>query len=153
MIYKLARIILIISSAFIMVYGIMIIFKPAFITHNLEIYANVDLTNFENKPMVDWISMAMQLLGCFNIIAGLVGIIVVYKSFVLKEKWLLIIIFFTTIFGYAAPVTFDLKTGVIRWMEIIELISFSLTVIAFIILLWEFNKSSDISLGQGLSSS
>jgi len=137
--YRIARYILFVGSTLILIYGVIILFLPSFILDNLELYANVELKELqeEQQKMAEWLVMAMQLLGCFNIIAGLVGQIAIYKSFKIKGKWLLLIIFISAVLGYIAPISFDLRTGVVRWMEVIELITFGLTLVAFVILLAE----------------
>lgn len=89
--------------------------------------------------------MVIQLNGGLNVIIGLVGFIGVYKSFKIKEKWLLVVIFITNILGYAVPMTFDHITGVIRYPEIIEIISFSFSLIAFTIIGMENRKLNFLS--------
>ena len=141
---KIARYVLIFSAVLLIAYSAMVIVDPSIITHNLEQYANVELENLDHKydRMVDWIFKAMQNLGWFNIIAGLVGFIAIIKSFTMREPWILSVIFISIIIGYASPVTFDLRTGIIRWMEVIELVSFVGTLIAFIILFLDFRKQA-----------
>ncbi len=142
--YKIARYILLLSSLLMVLYGIQIILMPHFISDNLEVYANLDWGTLDNisHNLAKYITLLILLLGCFNIITGVVGFIAIYKSFKIKEQWLLLVIFITNIVAYAAPVTFDLTTGVIGWIEIVEIVSFLLTAMAFIVLMGDFKRPS-----------
>jgi hypothetical protein len=117
---------------------------PRFITDNLEVYAELDWGTLDSisHNLTKYITMLIQLIGSFNIVAGVIGVIAIYKSFKIKEQWLLGIIFITNIIAYAAPITFDLTTGVITWIEIIEIVIFLLTAVAFVVLLGDFKSSS-----------
>lgn len=102
-------------------------------------YANINLDELKasHQKLTEYIDMVVQLNGGLNIIIGVLGFIAVYKSFRIKEKWLLMVIFITNILGYLVPMAFDQLTGVIRYPEFIEILSFSFSLIAFIILFRE----------------
>lgn len=119
-----------------LLYGIVVVIQPNLFTNNLEVYAGVDLDILSKSygKLIEYIDMLVQLNGGFNFIVGAVGLIAVYKSFQIKEKWLLLIIFLTNILGYLVPMTFDQITGVIKYPEVIEIASFSLALIAFLII-------------------
>lgn len=140
--YKVARYILMLNSFLMLVYGIAVIIQPNLFTDNLELYVNVSMDQLKgiNQKLAEYIDMVIQLNGGLNIIVGAVGFIAVFKSFRIKERWLLMVIFITNILGYATPMTFDQITGVIRYPEIIEIVSFSFSLIAFIILYREIRE-------------
>jgi len=125
-----------------LLYGVAVIVQPDLFTNNLEVYAEVDLNEVKNsyQKLTEYIDMIVGLNGGLNSIIGLVGIFAVYKSFKIKEKWLLVIIFITNILAYLVPMTFDQITGVIRYPEVIEMASFSLALVAFIIISTERAK-------------
>ncbi len=139
---KVARIVLIINSFLMALYGLVVIFQPNLFSENLEIYAGVNLDELSKtyKKLTEYIDMVFILNGAFNLMVGIIGIIAVYKSFRVKKKWLLAIIFITNIIGYLTPMIFDQITGVIRYPELIEIVSFTLSLIAFIIITPEFKR-------------
>lgn len=140
--YKVARYILILNSLLMLLYGIVVIIQPNLFTDNLEIYAGLKMDELKitHRKLSEYIDMVIQLNGGLNVIIGALGAIAVYKSFKIKEKWLLVVIFITNILGYLVPMTFDQITGVIRYPEIIEILSFSFSLIAFIIIGTENRK-------------
>lgn len=140
--YKVARYFLMLNSFLMLLYGIAVIIQPNIFTDNLEMYANINLDELKasHQKLTEYIDMVVQLNGGLNIIIGIVGFIAVYKSFRIKEKWLLMVIFITNILGYLVPMAFDQITGVIKYPEVIEIVSFSLALIAFIIISREHGK-------------
>lgn len=124
------------NSFLMLLYGIVVIIQPNLFTDNLENYASVKMDELKitHGKLSEYIGKVIQLNGGLNVIIGAVGFITVYKSFKIREKWLLVVIFITNILGYAVPITFDQITGVIRYPEIIEIVSFSFSLIAFIII-------------------
>lgn len=134
--HKIARYVLMITAFLMALYGIKVIYNPYLFTNNMEIYAKVTMARLEvtYPRLTEYIDMLIKLIGGFNIIIGMVSFFTVYKSFKIKEKWLLVIIFLTSILGYVAPVSFDVISGVIEPTEIVEITGFGLIIIAFIIL-------------------
>lgn len=137
--YKVARYILMINSFLMLLYGIAVIIQPNLFTDNLEVYTgmNMDELKFIYGKLAEYIDMVVILNGGLNIIIGAVGLIATYKSFEIKDSWLLLVIFITNILGYLVPMTFDQITGVIRYPEVIEIISFILALCAFVVLVTE----------------
>lgn len=139
MIYRAARIILMMNSFLMLIYGLIVIIKPNLFTDNLEVFTGLSMDELyrTSRKLVQYIDMVIMLNGGLNIVIGSVGIVATYKSFKIRARWLLLIIFITNILGYLIPVIFDQITGVIRYPEIIEIISFVLALGAFLILLRE----------------
>ncbi|MDH3651977.1 MAG: hypothetical protein OEQ53_19985, partial [Saprospiraceae bacterium] len=139
---RVARYILMLNSSLMILYGLGVILLPNLITDNLEIYSALNWIHLrEESPLfVEYIVRLVFLLGVFNILLGSSGLIAVYQSFHKKGKWLLAIILLTNILGYLAPVLFDLTTGVITYIEVIEMISFTLAVISILIIMPEFTN-------------
>jgi hypothetical protein len=120
-------------------YGIGLIIKPGLMISGLEQYSTTIFIN-QNTFFQKYIVMLIQLLGCFNIVvavSGLIAILGYQKNRVLKY---LFIIFFTNIAAYGCSVAFDLTTGVIGIIEVVEIAVFFLSLIAFIILAYGSNK-------------
>ena len=139
---KIARYILIINSFLMVLYGVAVIIQPNLFTDNLEIYTgmNMDELKVTYEKLAEYIDMVIILNGGLNIIIGAIGIITTYKSFKIMENWLLAVIFITNILGYVVPMTFDQITGVIRYPEVIEIVSFILALTAFMVLSAERRK-------------
>jgi len=141
--YRIARYILMLNSFLMLIYGIAVLIQPNLFTDNLEVYTAINLDELKNinEKLTDYIDMVIRLNGVLNMIIGAVGLIAVYKSFRIKEKWLLAIIFITNILGYLVPMTFDQITGVIKYPEIIEMVSFVFALLAFIIISRHYPKN------------
>lgn len=127
------------NSFLMLIYGLIVIIKPNLFTDNLEVFTGLSMDELyrTSRKLVQYIDMVIMLNGGLNIVIGSVGIVATYKSFKIRARWLLLIIFITNILGYLIPVIFDQITGVIRYPEIIEIISFVLALGAFLILLRE----------------
>jgi hypothetical protein len=131
---KIPFFILILNSLLIGLYGIGIIIKPQLMISGLEQYSSTGFTN-QNSLFQKYIIMLIQLLGCFNIgttVSGIIAITGYKKTKLLK---FLVIIFFSNIAAYGCSVTFDLTTGVIGIIEVVEIAMFFLSLIAFVIIL------------------
>jgi hypothetical protein len=121
-------------------YGIGLILKPGLMLSGLELYSSTSITN-QNTFFQKHIAMLIQLLGCFNIVAAVSGLIAIagYK----KTKMLkyLLIIFFCNIIAYGSSVAFDLTTGLIGIIEVIEIVVFFLSLFAFINFVYNFKRN------------
>jgi hypothetical protein len=128
------------NSILMGLYGIGLIIKPGLMISGLEQYSATILTN-QNTFFQKYIVMLIQLLGCFNMVAAVSGIIAIagYK----KNKTLkyLLIIFCCNIIAYGFSVTFDLTTGVIGIIEVIEIVVFFLSVFALINFVYNFKRN------------
>ncbi len=120
-------------------YGIGLIIKPGLMISGLEQYSSTVLTN-QNIFFQKYIVMLIQLLGCFNIVAAVSGLIAILGYQKNRLRKYLFIIFFTNIAAYGCSVTFDITTVVISIIEVVEITVFFLSLIAFIILAYGSKK-------------
>lgn len=141
---RIARYILLANGFFMLLYGVVVMVQPDLFTDNLEIFTGTSMSELSRSHgrLASYIDMIVRLNGAFNVLLGAVGMIALIHSFRLKKKWLLWIIILATILGYLAPITFDQITGVIRYPEIIEIIVFSCSSIALVIIWPEFKFNS-----------
>lgn len=129
---KISLFILLLNSLLMGLYGIGLIIKPGLIISGLEKYSTTVFIK-QNTFFQKYVVILIQLPGCFNIAAAVSGIIALpgYK----KTKLLkfLVIIFFSNIAAYGCSVAFDLTTGVIGIIEIIEIAVLFLSTVTFIL--------------------
>lgn len=92
--------------------------------------------------MGEYIIRMIMLWGLFIFLLGLAGVIAIYLSFTHRYFWILTLIFITDILGYLGPVIFDVNTGVITFVEVIEMMSFVAVVITLLLILPEFYQCS-----------
>ena len=139
---KVARYVMITTSLLMVVYGVVVIFQPNLFSNNMEVYTGVTIDELQLSypKLTTYIAMMFALIGGFNVIVGTAALLCIYRSFKLKEKWLLALIFLTSILGYANPISFDLISGVIAPAEVTEFIGLALNIIAFLIIMPEFKK-------------
>ncbi len=114
-------------------YGIGIIVKPQLIIGGLELYATTIFTQ-QNSHFQNYITLLIQLLGCFNIALAVSGIVAIRGYLKSKLSLFLWVIFFSNIVAYGCSVAFDLTTGVIGIIEVVEIVVFILSLIAFLII-------------------
>jgi hypothetical protein len=137
---KISFYILLLNSILMGLYGIGLILKPGLMISGLELYSATSITN-QNTFFGKYIVMLIQLLGCFNMVAAVSGIIAIagYK----KNKTLkyLFIIFFCNIIAYGCSVAFDLTTGIIGIIEVIEIVVFFLSLFAFLTIIYNFKRN------------
>jgi hypothetical protein len=117
-------------------YGIGIIVKPQLIIGGLELYSTTIFTK-QNSNFQNYIILLVQLLGCFNIVAAVSGIAAIRGYLKSKLSVFLWVIFFSNIVAYGYSVAFDLTTGVIGIIEVVEIVVFFLSLIAFLIVLYD----------------
>jgi hypothetical protein len=117
-------------------YGIGIIVKPQLIIGGLEQYAPIIFTK-QNSYFQNYGILLIRLLGCFNIVAAVSGIIAIRGYLNYKRSIFLVIIFFSNIIAYACSIVFDLTTGVIGIVEVAEIAVFFLSLIAFFIIIYK----------------
>jgi hypothetical protein len=137
---KISFYILLLSSFLMGLYGIGLIIKPGLMLSGLEQYSSTILTN-QNTFFQKNIAMLIQLLGCFNIVAAVSGIIAIAGYKKTKTLKYLLIIFCCNIVAYGCSVTFDLTTGVIGIIEMIEIVVFFLSLFALINFVYNFKRN------------
>lgn len=76
-----------------------------------------------------------RLVGFFNIIPGLLGLLFLYRLALARETWIRRAAIISTAFAYLGPIVFDNTVGYIGLFEIVEHVLF-VWVIIFGLLLW-----------------
>jgi hypothetical protein len=133
---KIAIFTLLINCILMGLYGIGIIVKPQLIIKGLELYSTTIFTK-QNSYFQNYIILLIQLLGCFNIVAAVSGIDAIRGYLKRKLSIFLWVIFFSNIVAYGCSVAFDLTTAVIGIIEVVEIIVFAFSLIAFLIIFYD----------------
>jgi hypothetical protein len=77
-----------------------------------------------------YLSGLYRLLGYFNILPGVFGLLMLYRYGVARQEWYLKIVLASTILAYLGPVVFDNTIGTIGFFEILEHVLFVLILIS-----------------------
>jgi hypothetical protein len=136
---KIPFFILLTNSILMGLYGISIIVKPQLIIGGLELYSTTIFTK-QNSNFQNYIILLIQLLGCFNIVAAVSGIAAIRGYLTHKLPIFLWVIFFSNIVAYGCSVAFDLTTAIIGIIEVVEIIVFVFSLIAFLMIVYDAYK-------------
>ena len=77
-----------------------------------------------------YLSGLYRLLGYFNILPGVFGLLMLYRYGVTREGWYLKIVVVSTILTYLGPVVFDNTIGKIGFFEVLEHVLFVMILIS-----------------------
>jgi len=82
-----------------------------------------------------YLAALFRLLGFFNIIPGMLGLLLLLRMRISPEKWMLAMVIGSTFLAYLGPIVFDNTVGRIGFFEVVEHILFLLVIILGI-LMW-----------------
>lgn len=106
------------ANSGLLLYGIMVLFSPNIL---LDIFSQYvydfprDATN-----AIAYQSALFRLLGYFNILVGMLGLLFLRQWMVQHEKWIVRSLIVLTTLAYLGPIVFDNTVGHIGIFEIIE---------------------------------
>jgi hypothetical protein len=84
---------------------------------------------------ITYISGLFRLIGYFNIIPGVIGLLILYRYWTSRETWYLKMVVGSTILAYIGPIVFDNTVGTIGFFEILEhILIVMILIIGFIML-------------------
>ena len=131
----------------LILYGVIALIQPGIL---LEPFL-VDVYQFpaEATNAITYLSGLYRLLGYFNIIPGVLGLLILYRYWITQHSWYLRIVITSTILTYLGPVIFDNTVGSIGFFEILEHILFVMILISGINML----KNRDSMTPQNTCSS
>ena len=109
-------------------YGVMALLQPGIL---LEPFNNhVYQFPAEATNAITYLSGLYRLLGYFNIIPGMLSLLILYRYWVRREGWYLHMVIAATSLSYLGPVVFDNTVGTIGFFEILEHVLFGLILFA-----------------------
>ena len=122
----------------LILYGIIALIQP-------EVLLKPFLTHVYRFPpeatnATTYLSGLFRLVGYFNIIPGVVGLLILYRYWDTRHSWHLKIVIASTIMSYLGPVVFDNTVGTIGFFEILEHIILVMILITGFIMLRTENR-------------
>jgi hypothetical protein len=81
-----------------------------------------------------YLEALFRLLGFFNLIPGMIGLLLLRRMRISWETWILRSVIVSTTLAYLGPIVFDNSVGSIGFFEIVEHILFGLVVVLGIIM-------------------
>jgi len=84
---------------------------------------------------VGYLAALFRLLGFFNLILGVLSLLLMRRYHISRQTWILQIIITTSLLAYLGPIVFDNTVGSIGFFEIIEHILFVAMVVSGITML------------------
>jgi hypothetical protein len=114
-------------------YGIIALMQPGVL---LEPFSeNVYQFPAEAADAITYLSGLYRLIGYFNVLPGLFGLITLYRYWVTRGGWYLQMVIGTTCLAYLGPVVFDNIVGTIGFFEILEHVVFGMVLISGLIMI------------------
>lgn len=117
----------IIANLGLILYGAMALIKPEILLESF--LKHVYQFPPEAAGATTYLSALYRLLGYFNIIPGMLGLLILHRYWITRQKWCIGIVMFSTSLSYIGPIIFDNTVGTIGFFEILEHIIFLLVVI------------------------
>ncbi len=84
---------------------------------------------------IAYFAALFRLLGFFNIIPGMLGLLLLRRLALSRETWTRRVVIVSTVLAYLGPIVFDNTVGNIGFFEIVEHILFALVII-FGVIMW-----------------
>jgi hypothetical protein len=130
----------------LILYGIIALIQPDVLLK--PFLAHVYQFPPEAANATTYLSGLYRLLGYFNILPGVFGLLMLYRYWVTRQEWYLKVVITSTILAYLGPVVFDNTIGTIGFFEILEHVLFVLILISGFMRL----RHGDREIPQGNSS-
>jgi len=125
----------------LILYGLIALIQPDILQKSF--LAHVYQFPPEATNAITYLSGLYQLLGYFNIIPGVLGLLMLYRYGVTRQAWYLKIVVTSTILTYLGPIVFDNTIGTIGFFEILEHVLFvMILIIGFMMLRHENSMDS-----------
>lgn len=126
--YRIFFIVYAAANVGLVVYGIIALIQPEillgpFLTYVYQFPA-------EASDAITYFSGLYRLLGYFNIIPGVLGLLILHRYWVTRQGWYLKMVIAATILTYLGPVVFDNTIGRIGFFEVLEHILFGMILIS-----------------------
>ncbi len=116
------------ANAGLIFYGILALIQPeillnTFIEHVYQIPT-------EAVTATAYLSGLYRLIGYFNIIPGVLGLLILHRYWLTRNDWYLKIVIAFTILAYLGPIVFDNTLGRIGFFEVLEHVLFVTIIIS-----------------------
>ncbi len=126
----------------LILYGLLAMLVPTILLESFSLHV------YQFPPdatlAVGYLLALFRLLGLFNLILGVIGLVLLWRYRISHQVWLIYTVIILTVFSYLGPIILDNTVGNIGYFEIIEHIIFVSMLIAAILMLFR-RKTNDFS--------
>lgn len=129
-----------IANLGLIAYGLLAMIKPDILLETF--FTHVYQFPPDASHATTYLSGLYRLVGYFNIIPGVVGLMILYRYWDTRHPWHLKIVIASTILSYLGPVVFDNTVGTIGFFEILEHIILVMILITGFIMLRNENRKT-----------
>lgn len=134
--HRAGLIVLILANLGLTLYGALALVTPDILLKPFLLY----IDGFPKDATKAYLEALFRLLGFFNCIPGVLGLLLLYHWHSSHEAWLLRTVIVSTILVYLGPMIFDNTVGSIGFFEIVEHTLFALVIILGVVLWKEQNE-------------
>ena len=117
----------------IIAYGILALLNPGILLDSFS--RRVYQFPSDATVAVDYLSALFRLIGFFNLIPGILGLILLRRYRISRQTWILQAVIASSLLAYLGPIVFDNTVGSIGIFEIIEHVLFIALILSGIIML------------------
>lgn len=116
-------------------YGVLALLKPGVLLDSFLLH----IYQFPNDATtaIDYLSALFRLLGFFNLIPGVLGLILLRQYGVSRQRWIFQVVIASSLLAYLGPIVFDNTVGNIGVFELIEHVLFVAMIVSGIVMLRE----------------
>ena len=124
-----------VANVSLVVYGALALVKPRVL---LEPFA-LHVYQFPHTATaaVAYLAALFRLLGFFNLILGLLGLILLRRYGRSRQRWIVQVVIGSSLLSYLGPIVFDNTVGNIGLFEVIEHVLFVTMLVSGILMLRE----------------
>jgi len=122
-----------IANLSLVAYGILALWKPVILldTFSLLVYQFPEGAT----TAMNYLAALFRLLGFFNLILGVFGLILLRQYGISHQRWLVQVVIASSLLSYLGPIVFDNTVGNIGVFEIIEHILFVAMILSGLLML------------------
>ncbi len=110
----------------LVLYGVLALLMPNILLDSF--FLRVYQFPAEATRAIAYLAALFRLIGWFNIIPGIFGLLLLRQLWFSRESWIRRVVIVGTILAYLGPIVFDNTVGSIGFFEIVEHILFVLVI-------------------------
>jgi hypothetical protein len=110
----------------LVLYGILALVMPGILLDQFSLH--VYQFPSDATGAATYLAALFRLIGYFNILPGLFGLLLLRQLMLSREMWIRRIVIVSTALAYLGPIVFDNTVGSIGFFEIVEHLLFALVV-------------------------
>lgn len=125
----------IVANLSLVAYGVLALFNPGILLDSFSLH--VYQFPVGAVAAMNYLAALFGLLGFFNLIMGILGLILLRQFRSSREVWILQVVIASSLLAYLGPIIFDNTVGDIGFFEVIEHILFAAMILSGAIMLRE----------------